>query len=256
MTGKTIGKRDVRRVLGRSCLITGLSVCVTVCMTTVLMLLVYGEVHRLALQIAVCLPLFVAFPVSCLIEVDRRLANRTLKDLSIAHQKLHQMYGELAARAQVDALTGIMNREAVLVALADRLDNGEEGALLVLDADRFKRINDTFGHLTGDRALKTMTDAISKKLPEDCLFGRLGGEEFVIFIPSVHGRSVHDLSEACRSAVADCDFLLDTGEPYVLTVSIGTIATDPQTTLHDLIDRADRAMYRAKEEGGNRVLAA
>ncbi|WP_350334564.1 GGDEF domain-containing protein [Coralliovum pocilloporae] len=244
----------MKRVFARAVLVTVLSVGVSLGITTILMYLVHGSMNRVAFIVAIFVPLFVAFPVSYFVEFQRNRANDALQELALAHQKLRDMYGELSTRAKLDALTGIMNREYFLVALTNRFDEGRHGTLLVLDADRFKAINDTFGHPVGDRALKALVEAVRSLLDEDCLFGRLGGEEFVIFIPHKEGRSASELAESCRGHVEQCEFALDNGDAKSLTISIGAARTDHALTVHDVINEADRNMYRAKQNGRNRVV--
>jgi diguanylate cyclase len=161
-------------------------------------------------------------------------------------------------QAQVDSLTGVSNRrhfreqaEAQLV----RCKNGNrEAALVLLDLDNFKRINDRYGHATGDWVLKQVATACQASCREGDLFGRLGGEEFAILTCGGDLHAAERIAQECRKQMAAIDTSQFDDEVPVITASYGCATT--KLCGHDfenLFMHADRAMYRAKAEGRDRV---
>ncbi len=166
---------------------------------------------------------------------------------------------EMAALAERDPLTGAFNRRA-FESRADAALRGagtRPGALLLLDIDRFKGVNDGFGHLVGDRLLVALTGVLSETLPRAAVLGRLGGDEFAILVPDVAPRDVQDLGDAVRArfaargaAMPDC--------PVRASVSIGaalfaTGALARASGLAALVACADAALYEAKSRGRDRL---
>jgi diguanylate cyclase (GGDEF)-like protein len=159
----------------------------------------------------------------------------------------------------LDSLTGLANRRAFLSdaeALVDaRLSRSEPLAVLVADLDRFKMINDRFGHAVGDQVLKAFATAVRRGIGAHDLAGRLGGEEFAILLPDAREDAAIELAERIRHAFAQAASEIG-GHPVNGTVSIGVAAVRIGT--HDLLgllDRADSALYQAKKAGRDRVVA-
>jgi two-component system cell cycle response regulator len=162
--------------------------------------------------------------------------------------------------AQTDPLTQLLNRRA----LADRITAEMERALrydaslalLMIDLDHFKRVNDTYGHLIGDDVLRDMAGLLRGLVREHDLVARYGGEEFVILLPETDDAGAEAFGERVREAVSAHAFAARPDEePITLTASIG-VATFPAARLEsaeDLFARADAALYRAKAEGRDRV---
>ena len=161
--------------------------------------------------------------------------------------------------AMSDPLTGLMNRRA-FADLAARMDRRRAGArstlaLLVLDLDHFKLVNDRFGHEVGDRMLKVFADVSEANVrPSDQLF-RMGGEEFCFVLPETSLAEAVDVAERIRRAVAACPVETSNG-PATATVSIGIAATQFAVDLDILLAAADAAVYEAKARGRNRVVVA
>ena len=163
---------------------------------------------------------------------------------------------ELRRLATTDSLTGIHNRRQFLelagkeVSRAARYE--QPLCLLMADIDRFKRINDTYGHETGDRAINATVEAIRKLLRPDSLFGRLGGEEFAILLPQADLAAGLIAAERFRHAVRRQR--LETADgPIGFTVSIGVTMVSPEIGLDHALQQADQALYDAKNAGRNRV---
>jgi diguanylate cyclase (GGDEF)-like protein len=160
-------------------------------------------------------------------------------------------------RAEIDPLTGVGNRRAFFERGEQLLRRGAFGdqpkVLLLFDLDRFKQVNDTFGHHIGDKVLTTFCDTATAALRPDDLFGRLGGEEFATLLPHASLDEGLAVAERIRSTF-EATTLGAGAETLVATVSVGVaMSIDPSRNLADLIKAADRALYRAKANGRNRV---
>jgi diguanylate cyclase (GGDEF)-like protein len=165
----------------------------------------------------------------------------------------------LRALAMVDDLTRIANRRAILALGEDLLRQarlaGNELSLLVIDIDHFKTVNDRLGHAAGDRVLRHVALLIGGTLrPRDGL-GRLGGEEFLVLLPATGGDAAVVLAERVRTTLAAAPVAAHT-QPVRLTISIGVATAGRAETLARVLERADRALYRAKSDGRNRICLA
>jgi diguanylate cyclase len=162
-------------------------------------------------------------------------------------------------KALIDPLTGLPNRAA----WSERLDHevnswhqrGNSLSLAMLDLDHFKRINDGYGHLAGDKVLKIIANVLHKRLRPDDFIARFGGEEFVLLMPDSALADALDVGEVLRSAIEACPFHFK-GEPVTITVSMGVAQFQPGERSDLALKRADEALYRAKAAGRNRVQAA
>lgn len=163
---------------------------------------------------------------------------------------------ELRRLAEVDALTGVFNRRAFLTLLDKALSHAQrtQAALpvLVIDLDNFKKINDTWGHQRGDEALRHFVDLAHRCLRKEDIMGRLGGEEFAVFLPDVGNTGVLTVAERLR-ALVEAHALEADGRSVAMTVSIGIATAHLGDSAQTVLQRADAAMYAAKERGRNRV---
>jgi diguanylate cyclase (GGDEF)-like protein len=172
---------------------------------------------------------------------------------------IERLRAVLAEEAVRDPLTGLHNRRhldrALDADLARRPRTGQL-ALLVVDIDHFKRVNDRFGHAAGDRVLTTVAGTLSAAVRDGDTAARLGGEEFVVVLPGAGREQALARAEQVRREVAAARHLLD-GETVGVTVSIG-VAVCPAVgaSRDELLGAADRALYSAKAAGRDRVLAA
>jgi diguanylate cyclase (GGDEF)-like protein len=163
-------------------------------------------------------------------------------------------------RAQTDYLTGIANRGYVFehgFKLGDKaLKNDIPLSLVMLDLDHFKKINDTLGHEAGDKALIAAVEAVKSTLRRGEIFGRLGGEEFAVIMPGVDRDEAETYADEMRLAVANAGFLHAGKHPVNFTVSLGVAVIDPSCDFQTLVNRADEALYVAKNSGRNRLVMA
>lgn len=174
-----------------------------------------------------------------------------MRQLAIAHR-------ELLTVAMTDGLTSLLNRRAFTEMVDSYLKRAKEagapsyGALLAIDVDHFKIVNDNFGHDIGDEALKHIAKSIVSAVRESDIVGRVGGEEFCVFIPGQSPESVRIVAERIRSAISETAFDAR-GTPHHLSVSIGGVMFNRNSTFDDLYRYADEWLYRAKNAGRNRV---
>ncbi|MBC8879327.1 GGDEF domain-containing protein [Pseudomonas cerasi] len=163
---------------------------------------------------------------------------------------------EQRQKALIDPLTGLPNRAAWGERLEQEMARWQEekNSLLVciLDLDHFKRINDGYGHLAGDKVLKIVANVFSKRLRTNDFLARFGGEEFVMLLPATPPATGLTLLDELRAAVESCPFHFK-GERVTITVSIGLTAFRPGERSDTAIKRADQALYKAKENGRNRI---
>ena len=154
--------------------------------------------------------------------------------------------------ALTDELTGLPNRRDLLARLDAQLRQGERCALLIVDLDHFKRINDSHGHPAGDAVLRATADALRDVGRAPVAIGRLGGEEFVLLLPGADAPSAAALGERLRAAVAALDLGAIVPDGH-LTTSVGITVSAAGDQASDLLRRADGALYAAKAGGRNRV---
>jgi diguanylate cyclase (GGDEF)-like protein len=159
--------------------------------------------------------------------------------------------------ALIDPLTGIANRRAFLqdgeAELKRQAANPRPLAVMLLDIDNFKLVNDRFGHAVGDRVLKIFAEVTSGCMRHIDLFGRLGGEEFAAVLRDTSRERALAVAEQIRLGFAEATLDVD-GAPVVATVSIGIVVSyDAMLDLPALLAQADHALYRAKDSGRNRV---
>ncbi len=169
-----------------------------------------------------------------------------LRELAVANHRLSDL-------AAIDSLTGCLNRRAFTARVDEALKGGQGGALLVADADHFKAINDRFGHDRGDEALRLIVGAIRSSVRAGDAVGRLGGEEFGIYLPRASREAALNVAERIRAAVGAALFVPSGGQRYVLGVSVGCAVGNETQDFRCLFRLADESLYEAKHQGRNRV---
>ena len=174
-----------------------------------------------------------------------------------ATETLSKKLEESEARALVDALTNVLNRNAYNLKIGELVHEykryKEEWALLVLDIDHFKKFNDTYGHKTGDKVLKSVAATVSNSIRVSDHIFRYGGEEFVVILSRINKETTKTLSEKIRREV-ERDYFVDGDNELKVTMSIGATIITPEDTEASLFERADKALYQAKQNGRNQTL--
>ncbi|WP_172124121.1 MULTISPECIES: GGDEF domain-containing protein [unclassified Devosia] len=200
-----------------------------------------GAALQRAMISATVLPIFLGVPLLFLLSLR-------LRRLAIANRRLGMV-------ARTDSLTSCLNRGAFTAQVTTQLARAGStpgGALLVIDADNFKSINDRFGHDAGDLALTVIARAIRSVLRAGDLVGRMGGEEFGVFLPGVDADITRAIAERIRSAVNEAEFV-PRGTVQALSVSIGGAVFGSAIGFSELFRVADQRLYDAKQTGRNRV---
>ncbi len=235
-----------------------LSLAVTLLTAWIATIFLGGALAGTGLLLCIVCPLAIAGPASAwqFHQQERlRAAHDALAaaktDLERLHRDLQETCRLLDLRARHDGLTGILNREGFTSALEQALA-GRAGTLFILDADNFKRINDQHGHPAGDEALCTMTGAIAACLGSEDLFGRIGGEEFAVFMPTTYGEAACQAAERMRLAVRKSETRLETGDILTLSISIGGADSRDFPDLDSLWRAVDALLYAAKSAGRDR----
>lgn len=192
-----------------------------------------------------------------LVEVEGRMAYLLWGFDISTHKALESQLRELATR---DALSGLLNRRAFMergIALFEHCRRHDQPfAVLMIDIDHFKRINDQHGHQMGDFALRACADALDRAVRNADLVGRLGGEEFAVLLPHSSAISALMIAERIRGAIEQISLASPLGELIRFTVSIGAAETEfRHANIEQALGDADLALYRAKATGRNKALA-
>ncbi len=191
-------------------------------------------------------------------ELSRRLQGLAERVASMEQeaQGYREHLEEQRLKALIDPLTGLPNRAAWGERLAHEVEqwqaHGNPLLIAMLDLDHFKRINDGYGHLAGDKVLKIVAAQLRKHLRPNDFIARFGGEEFVLLIPDTTLAMGLQVLEKLRAAIAACPFHFK-GEPVTLTCSIGLAPFKLADRSEQVLKRADEALYRAKDNGRNRI---
>ena len=193
------------------------------------------------------------------IQIKEKLnrADEMLKKAKEKMKKLEEEMKKAKEKALYDGLTGIYNRAVFNDRIVKEIEKAKREkrplSFLILDIDHFKKINDTYGHQTGDMVLKILAGQIKKVMRDFDFFARYGGEEFVIILPDTDIETAKKIAERIRKKIENTKFLYKK-ERIVVTISIGLTHLKENDTKKTLIERADQALYEAKNLGRNKVV--
>ncbi len=169
--------------------------------------------------------------------------------------RAHRLTEAMHKMATTDHLTGLPNRTSVITQITEAVNLSRQfsrpGAVLFVDLDHFKKINDTYGHAGGDAALKHAARLMRNALGPDMVLGRFGGEEFVCFIPD--GERAEEIAAAIVMDLRSSSTTFN-GQDITVTASIGLVSTASASSTRDLLSKADEALYFAKAAGRDRIV--
>lgn len=168
----------------------------------------------------------------------------------------HQLEAQLQHLSETDELTGACNRRKLLDALTLALGRYQQRqqttAIVLMDVDHFKAINDRFGHIAGDEVLRGIARHAMAHLREGDLFARFGGEEFALLLPNTSLEAAYVIAERLRLAIASGNFLPDSDPPLKVTISMGlSLIHSQDENIESVLRRVDDALYQAKHSGRN-----
>ena len=180
-----------------------------------------------------------------------------------AGQRIVQLQSELLEaknsleiQSRTDPLTGVLNRRAILSQIGCEISRAKRDnthiSISMLDFDHFKKINDTFGHLAGDAVLREGVNRVEETIRTYDAVGRFGGEEFIVVLPGAKQTDAFTIAERIRLKINDKNANAD-GVSIPFAISQGLATSNGESTVDELIAKADEALYRAKENGRNRV---
>ncbi len=215
---------------------------------------IYRESDRIVLAAGYDMQEFETLSTS-LLELNEEI-NAAYRDLARTNRKLEIREREIRQISLTDQLTGVGNRRRLDEALATEVERAtrfsQPLSLMIVDIDHFKRVNDTWGHEAGDRVLKETGAVLLSLLRQSDIATRLGGEEFVVLLPVTDAGDAVICAERFRGVLAARDF----GLPEAVTSSFGVSCLLPGESGAAMLARADAALYEAKQQGRNRVVAA
>jgi diguanylate cyclase (GGDEF)-like protein len=182
----------------------------------------------------------------------RELLYRRSNDLAAANARIEEL-------AQLDELTGALNRRYIMKCLNDEIAKAQRNAttccIAIIDLDHFKKINDCFGHPVGDEVLRAFAISVFANIRTIDRFGRQGGEEFLLILPDTDIDLAIQTLDRLRGLITELNWSA-IAQDLTLTISAGISAIRPNDTPEDILARADLALYRAKDTGRDRVVAA
>jgi two-component system cell cycle response regulator len=189
-------------------------------------------------------------------ENELRARARNLIRRKFYQDRLRADLGHALEMALTDPLTGFYNQRYLMRHLSGLIAAGQPNgiAVMMVDVDHFKSVNDRWGHAVGDRALKAVAETLRSRTRVFDSIARYGGEEFVVVMPGAAPQDAMTAAERLRSAVEGMEFVPETGSLHSLTISIGVAFSNiPEITAEQMLQAADHAMYKAKRDGRNRV---
>jgi len=174
-------------------------------------------------------------------------------------QKLKEAYRRIEELAELDELTGAFNRRCIMRVLDEEITrsqrHGQPCSIALIDLDWFKRINDGYGHPTGDEVLRTFAITMFANIRAIDRFGRYGGEEFLLILPNTPAEAAARLLDRLRAIVADLDWsAFSAGMQVTFSAGVATLRTDEHSD--NFLARADKALYASKAQGRNRITSA
>jgi len=204
------------------------------------------------------IPLFNVIKIN---EMEYLVKRKVVQNYILYHFESNNYYVQIIEnmkkQASIDELTACYNKkefENIFNRMLSTLQRYSDSnfAAVMLDIDHFKNVNDTYGHLAGDFILKEMSSIIHEELRDSDVFARVGGEEFMILLPQTKLNGALKTAQKIRKSIQDYNFIFQ-GTTIPLTISLGITSTTKNDTYFSILDRADKALYKAKNDGRNKV---
>ncbi|WP_245440440.1 GGDEF domain-containing protein [Agrobacterium fabrum] len=214
-----------------------------------------GQVADAGLFMTIFCPLAISIPASALHFTQSERVRRAEAATAQALSKLAEAYDTFRLQSRRDGLTGILTRSAFMEDLEMTSQQGVPGALLFLDLDYFKSINDRYGHATGDEALRCAGRILDRYQSQSDFAGRLGGEEFGLFQSNLTFDEMFDRCEEVREEIARIALQASSGPAVRISASIGACYCPSGFDPSGCLKAADENLYKAKALGRNRVVA-
>lgn len=251
-----ISKQTLGKAFAAMAVSTGISVLIAASVVPIL----GGSYDGIGMWLSLVCPMVISFPASAWQFHQNETLRRARDELASLHLRLDLMHGDLMAahaalqqKSRLDGMTGGLNRETFFAELEQASAAARSGALLLADADHFKKINDTFGHQTGDEALVAIAEAIASTVGIKDFWGRIGGEEFAIFLDGADMLQAAAVAETIRRKAAGIEIRRERG-PVAVSVSIGGVQVAGRFSTALAMSEADHRLYRAKHSGRNLVI--
>lgn len=207
------------------------------------------------------IPIAVAFPIASFIFLQSDKLQRAYDQLAKLHREMAETQMQLAAATEAvgyaeshDQLTGALNREQFLQAVADAHRKGLRDALLLVDADDFKQISDAFGHTRANQVLVQVASALKSSIRNSDVMGRMGGGEFAVLLSEVSASTAADIAEVLRRAIGAIVVSAPDLPPIRLSACIGgALLNDHPKDVADVVAHAGRCVLEARRSGRNRI---
>lgn len=211
---------------------------------------VYGPNHSDALPVLLSIIHVLLLTFGLMILFQDRMAS----DMRATICEKDLLVKDLETQANTDLLTQLFNRRKIALEIKAAITGTQSFALMMLDLDYFKTINDTYGHNTGDLVLVAFSELLEEHLRDKAIISRWGGEEFLVLLPHMGIDEAYKQAEAIREHVACQTFAgLD---DHSLTTSIGLVAYKPGHTVESIVQTVDKLLYQAKDKGRNQTIMA
>lgn len=246
---------NYQRIAIKTFATTILAIALSLLISSILVPPLGGKLAGAGLIMTIVCPLAVAAPVSALHHLSSERLRIAKQELISAHEELKKTHSELLKNLRRDYLTETLNRQAFFERLSEASDSGEAGGLLFIDLDHFKAINDTHGHATGDYALRKVGLLLSNLTKNTGFVGRLGGEEFSVFISTPDPKQVTQFAETIRQKINSLRVIAPNNLKIHISASIGISICQPGFNLNDALLEADEKMYIAKDKGRNLIVS-
>ncbi len=214
----------------------------------------FGREFWNGITIALVIPWAISVPLGWYLARQNEKLVKLANRLRETRQHLQDVNKALKHKANIDGLTGLANREHFLDLLDQRRLQSQDSVLMIIDADHFKIINDSYGHPVGDKALILFSSVFKRILRKDDLVGRIGGEEFGVLLPDTSAAEGEIIAEMIRFEIENTLFEPQEGVAHRITISIGMTSISPDEERALPMRNADSALFEAKRRGRNQCV--